>query len=189
VVGSIGSSRGMTGVHQMAAACDLARARAMKEQREVMLAFADPFAGSELAGRAVLMCAAPLPRASDLALTPEEEFLRQRESVLEPLSEWFHLAEGNFFAPVPPKIRTAGVNVLGLPASMRSVRLPGAGVVTLPCIGFGSMGEVVFPDALDGAGSAILIAISDRPDASQLSSENCRWIGIQRHSGAAIILP
>lgn len=114
VAGSLRSSRGMTGVHQIAAACDAARARAMKEQREVMLAFSRLSLGEGYEDRAVLICSAPPPSSSDLDLTSEGEMQRQRESVLEPLSEWIYLPEGHSFVDVAPASRAAGVNVLGM---------------------------------------------------------------------------
>lgn len=189
VTGGISASKGMTGVHQMAAACDLARARAMKEQREVMLAFADPTIGEGLRGRAILICSAPLPDSNVESLTAEDELQNQRESVLEPLSEWIYLPEGHYFVELAPATPSAGVNILTMPNTQRRVRLPQGGMANLTCIGFGGLGEIVHPEAAPSNGSPMLIAISDRPDANFLSAQDCRWIGIQSHSGASMILP
>jgi prepilin-type N-terminal cleavage/methylation domain-containing protein len=189
VTGGIGASRGMTGVHQMAAACDMARARAMKEQREVVLAFANPELGDGLQGRAVLVCAAPEQGETEEALTFEAELQRQRDSVLEPLSGWIRLPEGHYFAELGPANPAAGVNVLQILNSQRRVRLPEGGVASLVCLGFGGMGEIVFPEQTASNGAPVLIAIADRPDGQFLSPENCRWLGIQTHSGAPVILP
>jgi len=189
VTGGLSASKGMTGVHQMAAACDLARARAMKEQREIMLAFANPSVGEGFHGRAVLICAAPMPGEADEVLTPEAELQRQRDSILEPLSEWIYLPDGHFFAGVAPAFQRAGENILNLPGTLRRVRLPGGGAATLSCLGFGGLGEVVLPEAPPANGSPLLIAISDKQQAENLSAQDCRWIGIQSHSGASMILP
>lgn len=189
VTGGISASKGMTGVHQMAAACDLARARAMKEQREVMIAFADPSIGEGLQGRAILLCAAPMPATNLDALTPEDELQRQRDSVLEPLSEWIYLPEGHYFVEMAPASRSAGVNVLTMGGAGRRVNLPEGGVAMLTCLGFGGLGEIVHPEAAPSNGSPLLIAISDRPDANFLNAQDCRWIGIQSLSGASMILP
>ena len=108
VAGSLRASRGMTGVHQLAAACDAARARAMKEQREVMLAFSTQTMGEGYTDRAVLICSAPPPSPNDAELTMESEIQRQRESILEPLSEWIYLPDGHIFSEVAPASRSAG---------------------------------------------------------------------------------
>ncbi len=189
VAGSLRSSRGMTGVHQMAAACDAARARAMKEQREVLLAFARASDGDMSEGRAVLVCAAPLLAGNDLSSSPEEEASRQRDCVLEPLTEWIHLPEGHYFSDTNPAMAGAGVNFLNLADTERPVRLPDGRTVSLKCIGFGSLGEVVFPETAPTNGSPLLIAISEQAEADQVSAQDCRWIGIQSHSGAPMILP
>jgi prepilin-type N-terminal cleavage/methylation domain-containing protein len=190
VAGSLRASRGMTGVHQLAAACDAARARAMKEQREVMLAFSTQTMGEGYEGRAVLICSAPLPSPNDGELTAESEIQRQRESILEPLSEWIYLPDGHVFAAVAPASRAAGVNILTLMGTTRRVRLPGdSGVASLTCIGFGSMGEVVFPEATPTNGAPLLIAIAETANPDSVNPQECRWIGIQTHSGASMILP
>jgi prepilin-type N-terminal cleavage/methylation domain-containing protein len=189
VTGGISASRGMTGVHQMAAACDMARARAMQQQREVFLAFANPAAGDGLQGRAVLVCAAPARETGQEAFTPEDDLQQQRDSVLEPLSEWIYLPEGHYFAELPPARPEAGVNVLLMGNSLRSVRVPGGGVASLVCLGFGGLGEVVHPESAPSNGSPILIAIADRAETLFLRAQDCRWIGIQSHSGSSIILP
>lgn len=190
VSGGITGSRGMTGVHQIAAACDAARARAMKEQREVMLAFATDAAGAIQDGRAVLMCWVPPPDTEAEALSPEEEQQRQRDGVLEPLSEWIYLPEGHVFAELSPSSATAGVNLLTLPNTQRKVWLPGGtGTVSMPCLGFGSLGEVVFPEVGTAGGASLLIAIAENAGKAEPSPRDCRWIGIQWHSGASMILP
>ncbi len=187
VSSSIGSSRGMTGVHQIAAACDAARARAMKEQREVTLAFSTRTAGNDMDARAVMVCWVPPPDGQAEALTPEEEQQRQRDGVLEPLSEWIYLPEGQTFAELAPASSAAGGNLLTLPNTQRRVRLPGgAGMAALPCLGFGSLGEVVFPEVGPASGASLLIAITEKTEPGP---QDCRWIGIQWHSGASMILP
>ncbi len=196
---SISSSRGMTGVHLIASACDSARARALKEQKVVFLAFASEMAESGATGQAMIMCwldpeSQPRPQPGVEPMTPGEELAALIDGVqsgpLVPCSEWIHLPEGHAFGAMGPADASAGRNLLKLNRNRLQVRLPG-GIATglLPCLGFGSLGEVVYPGLDADSSGQLLIAIADNADPESHRPETCRWIGIQRHSGTTMILP
>ncbi len=199
VTSSISASRGMTGVHRIAAACDAARARAMKQQTPVFLAFAEGMAGDEMNDRAMLMCWSdrknqPPPRPGVEPVTSEEELALlvdgTQNEVLVPCSEWICLPEGHVFSSIDPASSSAGRNLLKLTFNRLKIQLPGGSeVVTLPCIGFGSLGEVVYPGFDKDSSGRLLIAISENAGELAQQPETCRWIGLQRHSGTTMILP
>lgn len=187
VAGSLNSSRGMTAIHQVAALCDAARAKAMKGEGEVALAFATGGVGP--AGepfRAVLMC-----RENDATADIPDDLVAA--------AEWYYLPPGYVFSDASPASRNAGTNVLRLNQGLRQVKLPGdAGTVMLPCVSFGPLGEVIFPEADASSQGTLLLAIAEGEAAETgpqsasgepLLPEDCRWIGLQRNSGASLILP
>lgn len=182
--GSMNGTQGMTAVHQVAALCDLARAKALRGESNVVIAFANADLGaSGKAYRSAILCA-----ADDSTEAPDD---------VRPVSEWYHLLEGFVFTLAPTASAGAGVNLLSLPNGTRPVRFPGAAAnVELPCVGFGSLGEVVFPES--ESEEALLIAIAEgwadsgnpraRSGQVHLPGE-CRWIALRRNSGSPMILP
>lgn len=182
--GSMNGTQGMTAVHQVAALYDLARAKALRGESGVVIAFANMNVGvAGKAYRSAIVCA-------DDPSTEAPDDVR-------PVSEWYHLPEGFVFTLAPTASAGAGVNLLSLPNGTRPVRFPGAAAnVELPCVGFGSLGEVVFPES--DAEESLLIAIAEgwadsgnpraRSGQVHLPGE-CRWIALRRNSGSPMILP
>lgn len=184
--GVIGGAQGMTAVNELTALCDLARSRSMDGQGTIMLAFStgaqsptgEPY-------RSAIIC------AEDTSTDAADDYVA--------VSEWYHLPRGYVFSPVAAASPSAGGNVLTLPNSVRKLKLPGgAGTYELPCVGFGSLGEVVFPEPSADTQDTLLIAIAEgeatangpvskrgqphRPD-------ECRWVAVRRNSGTPMILP
>ncbi len=182
--GSMNGTQGMTAVHQVAALCDLARAKALRGESGVVIAFANAnLGGSGKAYRSAILCV--------------EDPSTEAPDDVRPVSEWYHLPEGFVFTLAPTASAGAGVNLLSVPNGTRPVRFPGAAAnVALPCVGFGSLGEVVFPES--ETEEALLIAIAEgwadsgnpraRSGQVHLPGE-CRWIALRRNSGSPMILP
>lgn len=184
--GAISGTQGMTAVQQVTALCDQARARSLRGDGMVMLAFATETDG--LTGepyRSAILCA--------------EDFSTEDPNDYVPISEWYYLPQGYVFSSVDPATSGAGLNALTAAGGRRTVTLPGKKMpVELPCIGFGSLGEVVFPPADTATEESLLIAIAegdvggDGPRTRQGGAhrpEDCRWLALRRNSGSPMILP
>jgi prepilin-type N-terminal cleavage/methylation domain-containing protein len=184
--GAISGTQGMTAMHQVTAMCDLARARSLRGDGTVLMAFAAADGG--LTGepyRSVVLC------AEDVTTEDPDDYAA--------ISEWFHLPQGYVFTNVGAASPNAGVNVLAAPNATRRIRLPGNGPsVELPCVGFGSLGEVVFPEPDANSLDSLLIAIAEGQASSSgpLSKkgdvhrpDECRWLAVRRNSGSPMILP
>lgn len=186
VTGAINGSKGSTAIQQVAAFLDEARAKALTGQGEVVVAFATeavPMDG--VAYRAALICRA---RPTGPLLSPR----------FEPLSGWFYLPDGFVYATSYPATGAAGVNVFRTSDAHQRVLLPGptAGEVSLPCIGFRELGEVSRP--LSTQGRPVLLAVAEGEvvngkalsfQGEEHSPEKCRWLAVQKNSGASMILP
>lgn len=184
--GSMNGTQGMTAVHQVTALCDLARAKALRGEAGVVIAFAKSDIGvSGKAFRSAIICA--------------EDPSTESPDDVRPVSDWYHLPEGFVFTLASTASPGSGANLLSLPNSSRPVRFPGAAAnVELPCVGFGSLGEVVFPESDAEAEESLLIAIAEgwavsgnpraRSGQVHLPGE-CRWIALRRNSGSPMILP
>lgn len=184
--GAMSGTQGMTAVHQVAALCDLARARALRGETGIVIAFAKTDIGvSGKAYRSAIICA-------DDPSTEESDDVR-------PVSDWYHLPEGFVFTLASTASPDAGANLLTLPQVSKPVRFPGAAAnVELPCVGFGSLGEVVFPEFDAEAEESLLIAVAEgwadsgnpRARSGQMHQPSeCRWIALRRNSGSPMILP
>lgn len=184
--GAINGSQGMTAVQQVTAMCDLARARSMRGEGTVLLAFStgkgsltsEPF-------RSAILC------AEDLSTEEADDYIA--------ISEWFHLPAGYVFTNISAANLSAGVNVFSDPEALRMVTLPGSvEKVELPCVGFGSLGEIVFPEPDSAAQESLLVAVAEGTAGTDGPRsrfggvhvpEDCRWIALRRNSGAPMILP
>ncbi len=184
--GAMNGTQGMTAVHQVAALCDLARARALRGEAGVVIAFAKTDIGvSGKAYRSAIICA--------------EDPSTESPDDVRPVSDWYHLPEGFVFTLAPTASPGAGTNLLSLPNITRPVRFPGAAAnVELPCLGFGSLGEVVFPESGAEADESLLLAVAEgwavsgnpRTRSGQVHLPGqCRWIALRRNSGSPMILP
>ncbi len=185
VTGSLRGSRGSTAAQQLAAVIDSARAKALLDAGEVVVAFAtNAVSDPRLAYRAVVICQSRLVGSSQ----PPQ---------YEPVSGWFSLPEGFVFALARPADEEAGVNVLDAPDALQLVSLPGTEPdALLPCIGFRELGAVSLP--LDTRGRPVLVAIAEgmvdvgRPVSAMgmaHTPDMCRWLAVQKNSGNALILP
>ncbi len=184
--GVIGKTQGMTAVTEITALCDLARGRAMNGEGPVMVAFAaDVELATGEAYRSAILC------KEDTSTEAADDYVA--------MSEWFYLPAGYVFSDIAAATPTAGGNVLTTPNSTRKVKVPGSDeTVELPCLGFGALGEVVFPEADATAQDTLLIAIAEG-DASSNGPVSrrggphrpgeCRWVAVRRNSGTPMILP
>lgn len=184
--GVIGGAQGMTAVNELTALCDLARSRSMDGQGTIMLAFAT---GSQSATgepyRSAIVC------AEDLSTDATDDYVA--------VSEWYYLPKGYVFTPAAAASPSAGGNVLTIANSVRKVKLPGStGVFELPCVGFGSLGEVVFPEPGADTQDTLLIAIAEGEATANgpvsrrgqpHRPNECRWVAVRRNSGTPMILP
>lgn len=184
--GAINGSQGMTAMQQVNAMCDLARARSMRGDGTVLLAFAtlegsptsEPF-------RSAILC------AEDMTTDDPDDYVA--------ISEWFHLPAGYVFSTADAASPAAGVNVLSATDATRLIKLPGSDQkMALPCVGFGTLGEVVFPESDSSAQESLLVAIAEGfagPDGPRSRSggvhraDECRWLALRRNSGSPMILP
>ncbi len=184
--GAINSSQGMTAIQQVTAMCDLARAKSLRGEGTILLAFATKSAGNMGEPyRCAIICA-----ENDMTEEPDDYMA---------VSEWYHLPNGYVFSNVGAASPSAGDNVLTVPNAGRMVLLPGTKEsVELPCIGFGSLGEVVFPDSAATSSESLLIAIAEGQASADgpLSRtgvvhrpDECRWMAVRRNSGSPMILP
>lgn len=184
--GAVNGSQGMTAVHQVSALCDLARARALRGDGAVVIAFANTGVGTTgEAFRSAILCV--------------EDVMSEEPDDFTAVSEWYHLPQGFVFSNTPASSATAGVNVLTAPRASRPIRFAGSDtLVELPCVGFGSLGEVAFPEPDETALESLLIAVAEgRADSGSPRSrsggvhrpEECRWIALRRNSGSPMILP
>lgn len=186
VSGALNGSRGMTSAHQVAALFDAARARAMRGEGQAALMIAtDAVRESGRPYQSMIVCA--------------EDLSTEVEGDLVAVSEWYHLPPGQVLAEADPATRNAGTNLLRVAEGMRKVTLPGGGgAVMLPGIVFGSLGEVVSPEPGALAEGALLVAIAEgvvesggpqKPSGERHGPGDCRWLAVQRSSGANQILP
>lgn len=185
--GAISGNQGMTATHQVAAMCDLARARSLRGEGTVLLAFATSNGGGAFGEpfRSAILC------AEDLTTEDPDDYAA--------ISEWYHLPAGFVFCNIAAASPIAGGNVLTGINATRVVKLPGDGQrVELPCVGFGSLGEVVFPEADATAQESLLIAIAEGQatttgpltrTGSVHRPDECRWLAVRRNSGTPMILP
>jgi prepilin-type N-terminal cleavage/methylation domain-containing protein len=186
VTGAIKGSKGSTAVQQVAAFLDEARAKALTGQGEVVVAFATEAVATEGAAyRAVAIC-----RAKPSGPLAEKKF--------EPLSGWFYLPEGFVFATSDPANGAAGVNLFRAPDAQLKVLPPGVNQleVSLPCIGFRELGEVIRP--LETQGRPVLLAVGEGEvvggkvqsfQGLEHTPEMCRWLAVQMNSGTSMLLP
>lgn len=184
--GVIGKTQGLTAVTEFTALCDLARGRSMDGEGPVMVAFA---ANGDLATgepyRSAILC------TEDTTTDAPDDYVA--------MSEWFHLPAGYVFSDIDAATSAAGGNVLTAPNSTRKVKVPGSGeTVDLPCLGFGSLGEVVFPEPDTTAQDTLLVAIAEGdvvangPVSKRGGAHKpgeCRWVAVRRNSGTPMILP
>lgn len=184
--GAINGTQGMTAVQQVTAMCDLARARSMRGEGTVLLAFANGDNGPVGEPyRSAIIC------AEDLTTEEPDDYV--------PISEWYHLPAGYVFCKVAPAAAEAGVNALIVPNAERLIKLSGnSSLAGLPSIGFGSLGEVVFPEQDSTESESLLIAVAEGQatrDGPRSKSggdhrpEECRWLALRRNSGSPMILP
>lgn len=184
--GAINGTQGMTAIHQVTAMCDLARARAMRGEGTILLAFAAANGG-----------ATGEPYSSAILCAEDES--TENPNDYKAISEWYHLPKGYVFTTASAVSPTAGLNILTAPNATRLVALPGNGPqVDLPCVGFGSLGEVIFPEPDATAQDSLLIAVAEgqATEGGPLSRtgsmhrpDQCRWVAVRRNSGAPMILP
>jgi len=183
VTGALNGNRGNAAAHQLTAVLDSARVKAMAGQGEIWVAFANhQVTPPAEAFRSYVIC-------------------RSAGEVLQPISAWETLPAGHVFTIANPALAEAGINLMALGTVSRSqkkVRLtadPQSGVVNLPCLGFGSLGELVWPGASSGP---ILLSLAeghaDGPNPRSLQGTHhdpdmCRWISVQRNTGKAILVP
>lgn len=188
--GAISSTQGMSAVQQVTALCDLARARSLRGDGTVLLALAgaNPGATGE-PFRSAVLC------AEDLTTDDPNDYVS--------ISDWYHLPKGYVFSNVAAVESTAGVNVLSAPNARKLVRLPGGGApAEIVCVGFGSLGEIVFPEAAAGdvpaQDDSLLIAVAEGQASADgprsrsggaIRPEECRWLALRRNSGSPMILP
>jgi type II secretory pathway pseudopilin PulG len=196
VNGAIRGSRGTTAVQQVVALLDTARARALAEQDEVVVAFATGASvGSSEPFRAALVARRAQRTFEDGGLQEDGA-----DDFFEPVTEWFRLPEGYVFAFARPANPQAGVNFLAVPDTERFVELPGTSGrrVLLPCVGFGPLGQLVIPQAAAIEGLPLLVAIAEGSAAGSGSSgpggaahgpADCRWVAVQPASGSSLALP
>jgi Tfp pilus assembly major pilin PilA len=184
--GVIGKTQGLTAVTELTALCDLARGRSMDGEGPVMVAFAT--SGDFVTGepyRSAILC------AEDISTEAADDYVA--------VAEWFYLPAGYVFSNIAAATSTAGGNVLTAPNSLRKVKLPGSDeTVELPCLGFGSLGEVVFPEPDTTSQDTLLIAIAEgtatsngpvSPRGGAHQPGECRWVAVRRNSGTPMILP
>lgn len=190
VTGALNSSKGTTAAHQVAAAIDLARSKALAGRGEVVVAFAtDQVYAAGAAYRAMVVCQ-EVDGAAD-AVGSDRSSLKY-----EAITGWFYLPDGYVFTRAAPADPQAGMNVLGAPDALLTVRLPGGTEeLALPCIGFQQLGEVTMPQT---RGLPILVALAEgesRPGGPTNfagdvhSAEQCRWVAVQRLTGNSKVLP
>lgn len=183
VTGALNGNRENASAHQLTSVLDSARAKAMAGQGEIWVAF-----------------------ANKQATPPAESFrsyvvCRTEGEVLEPISPWETLPAGYVFTIADPAVAEAGINLMALGTvsqAQQKVRMtsdPQSTVVRLPCLGYGSLGELVWPSANSGP---VLISIAEgnadgpnprSPQGTQHDADKCRWISIQRNTGKAFLLP
>ncbi|HEY1081767.1 MAG TPA: hypothetical protein VGE29_05865 [Prosthecobacter sp.] len=187
--GAISSTQGMSAVQQVTALCDLARARSLRGDGAVLLAFAGASPGATGEPfRSAVLC------AEDLTTEDPNDYVS--------ISDWYHLPKGYVFSNVGAVDATAGVNVFSAPNARKLVRLPGGGApAEMVCVGFGSLGEVVFPEAAASdvpAQDSLLIAVAEGQASADgarsrsggaIRPEECRWLALRRNSGSPMILP
>jgi hypothetical protein len=176
---------------------------ALREGRPVFLAMAAEPEAVPGKGQGMVICRVlqpaggpPNPRVDPPM--PDDDLAALSETpdglILEPASEWFAMPEGHRFSLADPAHVTAGVNLLKLAGNRLRVQMPGgAGVPPLPCVGFGPLGEIVFPVDQSARSGQLLLAVTDTSAAGQIIDgdrpEQARWVGVQRHTGTSIILP
>lgn len=169
------SWRGLSAIQQLAADLDEARAQALTEPQEVWVAFA----GSNLPGEAFRAYARCRPVTGS-----------QGERWLQPDGDWQRLPAGQVFSLSQPATQEAGRNLLAETASLQPVRLAG-GLVELPCLGFGSLGQLIHPPF----GQPLLALAEGEIHHGQPrqkwgpGAEPCRWLVLHRHTGNALLLP
>lgn len=183
--GAISGTQGMTAIQQVAAMCDQARAYSLKGDGVVVLAISTrtDLATGE-AYRSAILCA--------------EDFSTEEADDYKAVSDWLYLPSGYVFCAVDAANAAAGVNALKMQNNLRKVQLPGGSQAELPCVGFGSLGEIVLPSMETPVEESILIAIAEgevvgdeprtRKGGNHLPSD-CRWVALRRNSGSPMILP
>lgn len=170
---TLASWRGLSAIQQLAADLDEARAQALAEQDEVCLIFAT--VGPD-AFRAYVRCARILDANG--------------ESRLQPVGNWRRLPAGQVFSLAAPASPEAGRNLLTDAAALQPMQLAGA-QVPQPCLGFGSLGQLLHPTL-----GRPLLALTEgdiqhglpRPQHGP-GPETCRWLILHRHTGNALLLP
>lgn len=184
--GAINGTQGMTAMHQVTAMCDLARSRSLRGEGTILLAFAAKNSGTTgQPYRSAILC------AEDATTEDPEDYVA--------ISEWYHLPAGYVFTNIEAASESAGGNIFKLTNASRKIKLPGTmDLVELPCIGFGSLGEVVIPEPDTNTLESMLIAIAEgqadvdgpltRKGGTHVPEE-CRWIAVRRNSGSPMILP
>jgi type II secretory pathway pseudopilin PulG len=196
ITGALNGSRGSTAAVQVAAVIDLARAKALTGQGEVVVAFAtEAVLAAGVAYRAVVICQAT---ASSGAVAGETEPPSGSGLVFKPVSGWYYLPQGYVFAKAEPFAGTAGVNVLNVANARLRVRLPGPGGEEreLPCIAFRQLGDVAVPKDTQGRPVLVALAEGEARDGQPVGfqgkahpPEACRWLAVQKSSGNCMILP
>jgi prepilin-type N-terminal cleavage/methylation domain-containing protein len=185
VTGAIRSSRASTGVQQVVAFLDSARARSIAKQKWVAVTFATTAANPLVEPfRGMLMVEQDESQVSQPELITEAQFIQ--------VSEWVRLPEGFALSTSSPASNNAGVNALVLSMEPLRVKSPQGQEQRLVGVVFGSSGEVVYPPLSQGGGRPLLLAIFEGTaggGTGMQTAAECRWISIQRHSGASMILP
>lgn len=186
VTDSLKSNRGTTAAQQLVSVLDSARAKALSGQSDIWFVIANGEARSP---------ALPF-RSYAVCTTVKDENLPEGQ-ILLPLTAWEHLPQGYVFTITAPALPSAGVNLASHPGSTRRVRISAsnpAGMANFPSIGFGSLGEVEFPEDEP----PLLLAVAEGEVRANLprmmngtphEPSFCRWLSVQRNTGKAVLLP
>jgi hypothetical protein len=174
---TLASWRGLTAIQQLVADLDEARSRALAEQREIWVAFANGDLPSE-AFRSYALC--------------EMRADSDGNKRLQPLSPWQRLSQGMVLTLTPPATSSAGRNLLLDTGALQAVRLDQA-VLEMPCLGFGPLGEIIHPAAgrplLALAEGQVRAGLPRPRQGFQHNPAQCRWLLLHRHTGNALLLP
>lgn len=184
VTDSLKSNRGTAATQQLASVFDSARARALSGKGEIWFVIAN--------GEARLPA---LPyRSYAVCETIKDD---NGADILQPVTGWEHLPLGYVFAITAPALTSAGINLATHPSASKRVRISAsnpAGMANFPSIGFGSLGEVEFPEDQP----PLLLAVAEGEVKANLPRKLngtpheppfCRWLSVQRNTGKAVLLP
>ncbi|HRJ10912.1 MAG TPA: hypothetical protein PLP58_20185 [Prosthecobacter sp.] len=188
VTDSLKSNRGTTAMQQLVSVMDSGRAKALAGQQEIWIAFANGEARAP----------AQAFRSYAVCYSIEDDNLPEgQRSILLPLTGWEHLPTGFVFTLTAPALQSAGQNLMSHPAAAKRVRFSAsnpAGMGNLPCIRFGTLGEVEQPES----GGTLLLAVAEGEVRGSIPVKMsggghdpayCRWLSVQRNTGKAVLLP